>query len=315
MVHGAAIGYDWVTMHHCTVFRAFTSIMPSFRPFFPVFSLFLLLTLSACSTISSIFSDEATGTSSAIRGEDEEHADWTAAQFYAEAKEKLKSGYYEKAIKLYERLEARYPFGIYATQAQMDIAYAYYKNNEPESALAAVERFIKLNPTHPHADYAHYLRGLINYDRGIGFVDRWLPTDSSQRDPGPARDALRDFKELVSRFPNSKYAEDARQRIIALRNNIAMYEIHVARLYMKRGAYLAAARRCAEVIEHHERTQAVPAALQIMEEAYRKLELNRMADDVKRVHDINFAEGRLNIDDQYQRTVIEEVWDFVGFDR
>jgi len=245
----------------------------------------------------------------------DEHADWGPAQFYAEAKHAMMDGSYEKAIKLYEKLEARYPFGEYATQAQIDVAFCYYKNNEPESAIASVDRFIKLNPTEPHVDYAYYLRGLINYNRGIGFIDRWLPTDSSQRDPGSARDAYNDFETLLNKFPNSVYREDAKQRAIALRNNLAMYDIHVADYYMRRRAYVAAIRRSAEVVQKYQRTQAIPHALKIMEDAYRQLDMPQMADDIARVYALNYAEGRLSKDEDYERTVMEEVWDFVGFDK
>ena len=176
----------------------------------------------------------------------DEHADWTAEQFYKEARNELNEKRFEKAAKLYEKLEARYPFGKYATQAQLDVAYAYYKNDEPDSAIAAADRFIKLNPAHPHVDYAYYVKGLVNYNRGIGFIDRFIPTDSSQRDAGPTLDSYKDFEELVRRFPNSRYAEDSRKRLTALRNNLAMHEIHVADFYMRREAYLAAARRAGE---------------------------------------------------------------------
>lgn len=250
-------------------------------------------------------------------GKEDEQADWTAAQLYNEAKKALTGKSYEKAIKLYEKLEARYPFGNYATQAQVDVAYAYYKNSEPDSAIAAVDRFIKLNPTHPHVDYAYYLRGLVNYNRGIGFIDRFLPTDSSQRDPGSARDALKDFDELIAKFPHSKYADDSRLRVIALRNNLAMYEIHVADFYMRRGAYVAAARRCSEVLQKYGGTQAMPQALQIMEQAYRKLDLNDMADDAARVYALNYgpsSQGRAAVK-AHELTPAEQVWDFIGLDR
>ena len=194
----------------------------------------------------------------------DEYANWTAPQFFREAKSALVAKSYEKAIKLYEKLESRYPFGQHATQAQIDIAYAYYKNGEPDSAVAAADRFIKLNPTHANVDYVYYLRGLVNYNRGISFLDRFLPTDSSQRDPGAAKDSLLDFNELLNKFPHSKYVEDSRQRIGALRNNLAMYEVHVADFYMRRGGYLAAARRCSEVLQRYQKTQAVPKALTIM---------------------------------------------------
>jgi outer membrane protein assembly factor BamD len=246
----------------------------------------------------------------------DEYADWTAEQFYTEAKQALTEKRYEKAVKLYEKLEARYPFGKYATQAQLDIAYAYYKNDEPDSAIAAADRFIKLNPTHPNVDYAYYLKGLVNYNRGIGFIDRFLPTDSSQRDPGSALDAYKDFEELLRRFPNSKYADDARQRIVSLRNNLAMYEVHVADFYMRREAYLAAARRCAEVIRKYERTQAVPLALQTMERAYRKLEMNDLADAAARVYALNYANGVPGpAKELVEPTAVEQLWHFIGLEK
>ena len=111
-----------------------------------------------------------------LSGDKDEHANWTAKDFYVAAKAALQSGNYDKAIKLYEKLETRFPYGAYATQAQLDIAYAYYKSNEPDSAIVATERFIKLHPTDPHVDYAYYLKGLVNYNRGIGFLERFVPT-------------------------------------------------------------------------------------------------------------------------------------------
>jgi outer membrane protein assembly factor BamD len=255
-----------------------------------------------------------TGCATTKKGEEDEHANWSAEQLYGEAKKALENKSYEKAIKLYEKLEARYPFGDYATQAQVDVAYAYYKNNEPDSALAATDRFIKLNPTHARVDYAYYLKGLINYNRGITFVDRFMPTDSSQRDPGSARDALRDFNDLLARFPNSQYAEDSRQRVNALRNNLAMHEVHVADFYMRRGGYLAAVNRCKEVLQRYQRTQAVPKALKIMEDAYRKLELDELADAAARVYALNFGEGTVAVEMLQERTPAEKVWDFLGFD-
>jgi outer membrane protein assembly factor BamD len=247
----------------------------------------------------------------------DEYADWTAEQFYTEAKQALTEKRYDKAVKLYEKLEARYPFGKYATQAQLDIAYAYYKNDEPDSALAAADRFIKLNPTHPNVDYAYYLKGLVNYNRGISFIDRFLPTDPSQRDPGSALDAYKEFEELINRFPNSRYVDDARQRIVSLRNNLAMYEVHVADFYMRREAYLAAARRCAEVIRKYQRTQAVPRALQIMEQAYRKLDMNDLADDAARVYALNYAQGVPGPakDLVYEPSVVERLWQFIGLEK
>lgn len=246
----------------------------------------------------------------------DEYAGWEAEKFYQEGKKALDAKNYAKAIKLYEALEARYPFGSYATQAQLDIAYAYYKNDEPESAIAAADRFIKLNPTSPHVDYAYYLKGLVNYNRGFGFLERFLPTDWSQRDPGPAQEAYDDFSELVNRFPDSRYVPDARQRMIALRNNISMHEIHVARYYLKRRAYVAAANRASQVIQNYQRTTAVPLALQIMEEAYRKLGLNELAEDAARVYALNYEQG-VPIPEGApvkEPTWMEKLWDFIGLE-
>lgn len=274
-----------------------------FRRFLPLLCVFALaLFLSACS-----------GT----QEEKDEYADWTAEQFYNEAKKALTEKYYDKSVKLFEKLEARYPFGKYATQAQLDIAFAYYKNDEPDSAIAAADRFIKLNPTHANVDYAYYIKALVNYNRGISFVDRFLPTDSSQRDPGSARDAFREFEALIERFPHSRYAEDARQRIVSLRNNLAMYEIHVADFYMRRDAYLAAARRGAEVLRNYQRTQAVPLALQIMERAYRKLDMNDLADDAARIHALNYSRGVPGqaTDLVYEPSAVERLWHFIGLEK
>nr|WP_240342353.1 outer membrane protein assembly factor BamD [Methylococcus sp. EFPC2] len=273
------------------------------------------MTLPRLLLIAALLGAAALAGCSTTKEAEEEYADWSAEQLYSEAKQSLTSKNYEKAIKLYEKLEARYPFGNYATQAQIDIAYAYYKNSDPDSALAAVDRFIKLNPTHPRVDYAYYLKGLINYNRGISFVDRFMPTDSSQRDPGSARDALRDFSDLLTRYPNGPYAEDSRQRVTALRNNLAMYEVHVADFYMRRGGYVAAANRCKEVLQRYQRTQAVPQALKILEEAYRKLELTELADDTARVYALNYAQGAPSAGLLQEPTAAEKVWDFLGFDR
>lgn len=272
----------------------------------PVLASILALGLDACSLLDSKGPEK-----------EDEYANWTAEQFYGAGKKALQEKNYEKSIKLYEKLESRYPFGAYSTQAQLDMIYAQYKNGEPESALAAADRFIKLNPTNEHVDYAYYLKGLVNYNRGIGFIDRFLPTDTSQRDPGPARESMRDFNDLLTKFPRSKYTEDVKQRMVALRNNLAMYEVHVADFYLRRGGYLAAAKRCSEVIQNYPRTQAMPKALKIMEEAYRQLGMNDLADDAARIYAFNYAGGAKTPEGTpvYELTPAEKVWDFLGFDR
>ena len=245
---------------------------------------------------------------------EDEYVGWDDAKFHQEAKAALDDKNYQKAIKLYEALEARYPFGDYAAQTQLNVAYAYYKNDDPEAALAAADRFIKVHPRNPNVDYAYYLKGLINYNRDIGFIDRFLPTDSSQRDPGSAKEAFNNFQELINRFPQSKYVPDARLRMVALRNNMAMYELHVADFYMRRKAYVAAVNRANTIIKEYDRTPAVPHALQIMQEGYRKLGMDDLAADAERVFNLNYPSG-MPVADYKEPTIMEEAWDAVGMDK
>ncbi len=217
----------------------------------------------------------------------DETKDWSANQLYAEAKQKLAEQNYEKAIEYFEILEARYPFGRYAQQAQLEIAYAYYKFEEPDLAIAAADRFIKIYPRHSNVDYAWYIKGLTNYNRGKTFVDKYLPQDPSDRDTYSMRAAYDDFDQLVKNYPESIYAKDAAQRMIFLRNNMAAYEIHVADYYMRRSAFVAAANRGKYVIENFQRTPAVPDALVIMVRAYRELGATDLEADAMRVMRLN----------------------------
>lgn len=243
-----------------------------------------------------------------------EYRDWDAETFHKAAKVATEEKNYPKAIKLYEMLESRYPFGEYAAQTQLDIAYSYYKNNDPEASIAAADRFIKINPRSPSVDYAYYLKGLVNFNRSIGFVERFLPTDSSQRNPSNVKEAYKNFQELIKRFPDSKYIPDAKQRILSLRNNLAMYEVHVARFYLKRKAYIAAANRGGYVVKEFQRTPAIPYALMVMEEAYTKLGMTELAADARRVYQENFPKGAPlpEFDDS---TFAHKVWNFIGLDQ
>lgn len=216
--------------------------------------------------------------------------DWSDQRLYNAAKESLADADYEQAIDYYQKLEARYPFGPYSQQAQLDIAYAYYKYDEPEAAVAAADRFIKLHPAHPNVDYAYYIKGLANYLKTGGILERFVPRDHSERDPGAAVQAFNDFAELTRRFPNSRYAEDAAQRMLYLKNTLAMHEVHVANYYMKRGAYVAAANRGQYVVENYQRTPAVPDALMIMVKAYRILGLDELSRDAMRVLELNYPD-------------------------
>ncbi|WP_295389853.1 outer membrane protein assembly factor BamD [uncultured Thiodictyon sp.] len=242
---------------------------------------------------------------------------WSASKLYAEAASEMDSGSYKRAIELYEKLESRYPFGRYAMQAQLDVAYANYRAEEPEAALAAADRFIKLYPQNPYVDYAYYMKGIINYNRSVGYMDRYVPTDAAQRDPGSALDAFADFSELVKRFPDSKYAVDARQRMVYLRNNLAHNEVNVARYYMKRGAYVAAANRSNYVIEHFQRTSAVKEALEVLVEAYQALGEQKLAADAQRVLDVNRKAGRFISDEPAPGEVSlgRKFWDYLELDR
>lgn len=274
------------------------------------FICFFGLSLQGCETLGGLFSDDSEHASSA----DDEYGGWNSEKFRAEAKKSVDSGNYDKAIKLYEALESRFPFGDTAAQTQLDIAYAYYKNNDAESALAAADRFIKINPRNPHVDYAYYLKGLVNYNRDIGFIDRFLPTDTSQRDPGSASNAYNNFEDLLKRFPGSQYTADAKLRMVALKNNLAMHEVHVARYYLKRRAYIAAANRASGVVDNYQKTPAVPFALQVMQEAYTQLGMNNLADDAKRVYDLNFPDGP-PVPEQKNSTLSHRFWDLIGLEK
>jgi outer membrane protein assembly factor BamD len=241
---------------------------------------------------------------------------WSASELYNKAASELDAANYQRAIELYKKLDARYPFGRYAMQGQLDIAYAHYKAEEPEAALAAADRFIKLYPQNPYVDYAYYLKGIVNYNRSIGFLDRFVPLDTSQRDPGSALDAFNDFAELVRLFPNSKYAADARQRMLHLRNNLAEGELHVARYYMERGAYLAAVSRAQYVVERFQRTGAVEDALELMVAAYQRLGEDELAADAQRVLVMNREAGRFLDDepDPSEVSLARRVWDYLSLD-
>jgi outer membrane protein assembly factor BamD len=216
--------------------------------------------------------------------------DWSAERLYSAAKERLENKDYEKAIGYYEKLEARYPFGPHSQQAQLDIAYAYYRNDEPGAAVAAADRFIKLHPRHPNVDYAYYIKGLANYLKTGGFVARIVAKDYSKRDTGAAQEAFRDFSELVRRFPNSKYSQDAAQRMLYLKNTLARHEVHVAKFYMTRGAYVAAANRARYVVENYQRTPAMPDALVVLAKSYKAMELPRLSSDALRVLELNYPD-------------------------
>jgi outer membrane protein assembly factor BamD len=194
---------------------------------------------------------------------------------------------YEKAVTAFEKLQSLYPYGRYAQQAQLEIAYAYFKQQEPESALAAADRFIKQYPNNPHVDYAYYLKGLVNFNEDLGLLGGVVKQDLSDRDPKASRESFDSFRELVTRFPNSQYASDSRMRMQYLVDTLARYEIHVANFYLRRGAYVAAVNRAKDVLSEYPKTASTRNALQIMVQAYDAMGMKDLRDDAQRVLNAN----------------------------
>ena len=216
---------------------------------------------------------------------------WSAQKLYAEARQEMADRNWENAIKHYERIESRYPFGRFAQQAMIEVAYAHWKNEDAASALASIDRFVKLHPNHPSADYMYYLRGLINFNDDLGILGFFSGQDLSERDPKAAAEAFVSFKELVTRFPESKYAPDAVQRMNYLVNALASHEVHVARYYMKRKAYVAAANRTQYALKTYPGAPANEEGLVIMVKAYDAMGMTTLRDDAERVMRKNFPDS------------------------
>ena len=216
-------------------------------------------------------------------------AKWTTERLYTEAKEELDGGGYDKAVPLFEKLEGRAAGTPLAQQAQIDKAYAQYKAGEKAQALATLDRFIRLHPSSPALDYALYLKGLVNFNENLGLFSWLSRQDLSERDQKAAKDSFESFSELLNRFPESRYAPDARQRMTYIVNSLAQYEVHVARYYYSRGAYVAAIGRAQTAIAEYEGVPAIREALEILVNAYDKLGMESLRDDAKRVLEQNFA--------------------------
>ena len=220
--------------------------------------------------------------------EDDSPDNWPEDKLYHAAKDSLNTGQCGGAIENYQRLQTRYPFGPYASQAMLELAYCYYKSENSADALGQIDRFLQLNPTHPHTHYAYYLRGLVNFNVGKGLTQRIIARDPSQRDPGAALRSFKDFSGLLQEFPKSPYAEDAKLRMRHLRNILAQHEVNVANFYMRRGAFVAAVNRARNVVENFQQTPAMPEALVLLAKSYKVLELNELSDDALRVLEINY---------------------------
>ena len=209
-------------------------------------------------------------------------------QFYDEAQTAIENNNLSVAIERLEGLESRYPFGRYAAQAKLDLIYCHYRTMDYEAAAATAERFINTNPDHPQLDYAYYMKGLASYSVDRGLLERFIPSDFTERDMGPARESFEDFNRLINRFPDSVYAADARQRMVYLRNLLAAYELQAASFYMRRGAFVAAANRGRYVVENFDTSPVVPDALVLMAKAYTELDMPVLRDSSVEVLKYNF---------------------------
>jgi len=221
---------------------------------------------------------------------------WTPERLYAEAKEEAASGNYEKAVKLLERLEGRAAGSVLSQQAQIERAYYLWKSGEKAQALSTLERFIKLHPTSPALDYALYLQGLVNFNDNLGLLGSYTAQDLSERDQQASRDSYQSFKQLVEQFPQSTYAEDARLRMNYIVNSLAAYEVHVARYYLRRGAYVAAANRAQQAVQEFQSSPSTEEALVILAQSYDRLGLIELRDDTARVLKTNFPNASIDVD-------------------
>jgi len=213
-------------------------------------------------------------------------------KLYAEAKDDLANGSYDRAVKSLERVEGRAAGTLLAQQATLELAYAHYKLGERAEAIAVLDRFAKLNPSSAAFDYGLYLRGVINFNDNLGFLGRIARQSLSERDQQASRDSYQAFKQLVDQFPNSVYAPDARLRMDYIVNALAEYEVHVARYYYRRAAYLAAANRAQQAVQEFQQAPATEEALYILTASYDKLGLTQLRDDSDRILRSNFPNSR-----------------------
>ena len=211
-------------------------------------------------------------------------------ELYAAANTSLNTGNYARAARFYTRLIARFPFGRYTEQAELELAFAQYRNDDYEEALSTTNRFIRTYPTHPRVDYAYYLRGLINFDREVGLLERYIQSDATRRDLGFARQSFQDFGELLQRYPDSPYAADARQRMVHLRNELAQAELNIAQFYFRREAFIAAQSRAQYIVENYQQTPQVGDALAILTESYKRIGEDALSEQTRKVLQLNYPD-------------------------
>lgn len=215
---------------------------------------------------------------------------WSANQLYEAAKAEREGGSYTAAVDYYDKLLARFPYGSLAQQSILDIAYVHYKNSEPDKAIEKLNEFLHTYPQHPYADYALFLRGVVEYERNVSFFDRLMPTNLSQTDPEALKTAFNTFAEVADKYPQSEYAEDARARMVFIHNLLGEHTLEVANYYLRRGTYIAAINRYKQVLEEYEQSQSAPYALAAMSRAYREIGETALAQDAEAVLRLNFAD-------------------------
>lgn len=237
-------------------------------------------------------------------------AERSAEELYDRGKKALDSGSWDTAIASYRALQTRYPFGRHTEQSMLDLSYAYFKRGQREEALSLLDRFIRTYPAHPSVDYAYYLKGLVNYEQNVGFLERLMPARVRDRDQSTLQDAFLDFSELIRRFPDSRYVPDARQRMVFLRNSLAAYELIVAEYYLSRKAYIAAANRARYALEVYPQTPTTPEALIVMHKAYTQLELPALADSSMAVLELNYPDNYYVQGRKKKRSWVDRLWPF-----
>lgn len=246
--------------------------------FSAVVVVFAALILSACSSV-----------------EDEQRelvANQGAPALYKSAKQNLDNGNFSQAAQILSSIDSRFPFGPLSHQVQLDLIYAYYKSGNVEQTLATIDRFVRLNPNHVDVEYAIYMRGVVNMEQDTNLFQEVFNVDRSDRDPSRSKEAFEDFRRLVEKYPDSKYATDAKQRMLHIKDRLAKYEIAVARFYMRREAWVAAATRGQYVLEHFSDTPQVQPALEIMIASYDNLGLNDLKLNAIKTLRINYPDSQ-----------------------
>ena len=259
-----------------TQFYEFKNTMKNQRISKAFLSVFICFGLVACASVN-----------------EDKSANWSPNKIYAEAKSEANDGAYDKAIPLYEKLEGRAAGTPLAQQAQLDKAYAQFKNGDQAQAIATIDRFLKLHPASPALDYALYLKGTVNFSDNLGFFGSYTKQDLSERDQKAAKESFDAYKELVAKFPESKYSSDAKQRMTYIVNSLALYEVHVAKYYFSRGAYVAAINRAQLAITDYRDVPALEEAMYIIYKSYEALDIAQLRDDAKRIMETSFPKSEL----------------------